>query len=159
MPRRCTICDHPSYEAINERLVGAESLRKIAGRYSVSKSALLRHKADHLPASVLKAAAAEEEISGGNLLGRLTKLNQETTSILREARTAKDNSMALKAIARAEKQLEFEGRLLVKLNEDATVSVTEMPEWQNLRLVILKALEPHPAARQAVIGAIINVGA
>jgi hypothetical protein len=41
-------------------------------------------------------------------------LNRETAAILGEARTAgpKNNDLALKAIAREEKQLDFERRLL-----------------------------------------------
>jgi hypothetical protein len=155
MPRKCTICNHESQEAINAALLGPESLRGIASRWSVSKTALLRHKADHLPASVVKAVEVEQEISGGKLLERLTALNRETALILREARTTKDNQLALKAIARAEKQLEMEGRLLGELNADTTVDMTQSPEWQDLP--ILRALEPHPAARLAVLGAIRNV--
>ena len=104
MPNTCTVCKHPSRDAINAALLGPDSLRKIAARWSVSKTALLRHKAAHLPAAIVKAAAVKEEISGGKLLDRLTTLNRETASILREARTAetKDNQLALRAIARAE---------------------------------------------------------
>ena len=159
MPRKCTICNHGSREEINAALLGAESFRTIASRWSVSKTALLRHKADHLPASVVKAAEAKEEIRGGKLLERLLEFHRETAEILREARTTKDNQLALKAIARAEKQLEIEGRMLGELNADATVNVTMLPEWQELRGAILLALEPHPAARQAVLGAIENVSA
>jgi hypothetical protein len=123
----------------------------------VSKTALLRHKADHLPATIVKAAEVKEAISGGSLLDRLTALNQETASILREARTAgltKDSPLALKAIARAEKQLELESRLLLELNQGASVDLTQTPEWQSLRSAILLALEPYPAARAAVLEAI-----
>jgi hypothetical protein len=157
MPRTCTICKHGNREAINADLVGAESLRKIAGRWSVSKTALLRHKADHLPAAVVKAVAVEEEISGGKLLDRLKALHRETILILQEARGAgtKDNQLALKAVARVEKQLELEGRLLAQLDERAApVDIAQTPEWQDLRLAILLALESYPAARQAVVGAI-----
>jgi hypothetical protein len=154
MSRTCTICNHQDREAINVALLGTESLRNLAGRWSVSKTALLRHKAEHLPASLVKAVEVEQEMSGGKLLERLTDLNRETAAILREARTTKDNQLALKAIARAEKQLEFEGRLLGELNANTAVNVTLMPEWQDLRVKILRALEPHPAARLAVLGAI-----
>ena len=126
--RTCTVCGHHDRDAINAALLGSESLRNIAARYIASKSALLRHKKNHLPAAVVKAAAVEEVISGGKLLDRLKELNRETASILREARTAgtKDNQLALKAIARAEKQLVLEGQLLGELNEGATVNITSV---------------------------------
>ena len=158
MSQTCTICKNQNRESIEAALLGTESLRKIAARWSVSKSALLRHKAQHLPAAIVKAAAIKEEISGGKLHDRLMALNRETASILYEARTAdtKDNQLALKAIARAEKQLVLEGQLLTQLNEDPAVDLTQAPEWLTLRAEILLALEPHPAARAAVVKALEN---
>lgn len=49
MPRRCTICIHPARATIGDGLVAGQSLRDIAGRYALSKSALDRHKASHVP--------------------------------------------------------------------------------------------------------------
>jgi hypothetical protein len=161
MPRTCTICKHQSQEAINDALLGSESLRNISARWSVSKSALLRHKADHLPAAVVKSVELEQAISGQKLLERFMEVRRETMSILREARTTgtKDNQLALKAITRVEKQLEIESKLLGKLNQGNSVDLAVTPEWQNLRLAILLALEPHPAARAAVLEAIQSEGA
>ena len=95
-------------EAIDAALLSTDSLREIAARWAVSNRPHTAQRA-HLPTAVVKAAAIEEVISGGKLLERLKELNRETASILREARTAgtKDNQLALKAIARAEKQLEL----------------------------------------------------
>src|SRR5579862_4257405 len=120
MPRTCTVCKNPNREEIEADLLGTESFRATAARWSVSKSALLRHKEHHLPAAIVKAAAAKEEIHGGKLLERLTELNRETALILREARTAstKDNQLALKAIARVERQLVLEGQLLAEMKDD-----------------------------------------
>lgn len=156
MPQPCSICKNQNREAIEADLLGTESSRTIATRWSVSKSALLRHKAGHLPKAILKAAAAKEEFRGNNLLERLKELHRETSLILREARTAgkKDNSLALKAIARFERQLLIEGQLIAEMKEDPAVDLTLAPEWQNLRAAILLALEQHPAARAAVLQAI-----
>ena len=70
--------------------------------------------------------------------------------VLREARQSKDHELRLKAIARAEKQIEFEGRLLGELQDGATVNVAIMPEWLALRAALLAALAPYPEARLAV---------
>src|ERR1700733_15280277 len=162
MPQTCSICKNKNRELIEAALLGSEPLRAIASRESVSKSALVRHRAGHLPAAGVKAAAAKEEISGGKWLEQLTGLYRETVSILREARTAgstKDNTLALKAIARAEKLLVLGNQLLGQLNEGAVVDIAATPEWQGLRVSILLALEPYPAARIAAAGAIKNAGA
>jgi hypothetical protein len=62
MPRTCTVCTHPERAAIDATLVSgpSESLRTIADRRSVSKTALIRHKADHLPAHLATAREAAE---------------------------------------------------------------------------------------------------
>jgi hypothetical protein len=161
MGRTCTICNHKDHESINSALIGSESLRTIADRWSVSKTSLLRHKADHLPATLVEAVAAAAVAEGDNLMDRLRQLSRETTSILAEARTAgsKDNNLALKAIGRAERQLELMRRLLGEYQAGGSVNLEESPEWQELRTAILLALEPFPEARLAVAKAVKNVGA
>jgi hypothetical protein len=54
MPRRCTICDHPTREAIDQALVARQSLRDIARHYHLSKSALARHKESHALPTLIK---------------------------------------------------------------------------------------------------------
>ena len=63
----------------------------------------------------------------------------------------------MKAIARAEKQIELEGRLIGELSEGQTINILVAPEWLNLRVVILRALEPYPEARIALAAAIAEV--
>jgi hypothetical protein len=161
MSRTCTVCANPQREGINAALISLESIRAISTRFGVTPSALQRHKAKHLPATLVKAAAVAEIADAGTLLDRLKSLNRETAAILREVRAddTKNNDVALKAIARAEKQLELEGRLLGELNEGSTVNVVLTPEWSAIRAAILKALEPYPAARFAVAGALTNASA
>jgi hypothetical protein len=120
---------------------------------------LNRHK-KHIPARLAKASEAAEVIQADTLLARLLSLNAETMAILREARAGriKDNELALRAIARAEKQLELQGKLLGDLNDTPTVNVLmAAPEWLTLRSTIILALEPYPQARTAVLEA-LSVG-
>ncbi|MHA1152136.1 MAG: hypothetical protein ACTSQ7_05625, partial [Alphaproteobacteria bacterium] len=60
MPRVCTICTHKSRAKIDKTLVVGEKFRHIAAQFSVSTSALVRHRDDHLPAALVKAQAATE---------------------------------------------------------------------------------------------------
>ena len=59
MPRTCSICEHPKLEQINKAVMRQHSLRWIAARYEVSKSALGRHMKIHLPAAVKEIQKAE----------------------------------------------------------------------------------------------------
>jgi hypothetical protein len=54
MPRRCTICDHPTRDAIDRALVAGQALRDIAGQYHLSKSALARHKERHAHPALIR---------------------------------------------------------------------------------------------------------
>jgi hypothetical protein len=61
MPRVCTVCRHDERAAIERALVANEPYRSVMVRYGLSKAALIRHKADHLPAALLAAQAAADE--------------------------------------------------------------------------------------------------
>jgi len=117
MPQVCTICRHASRDEIDQALIAGESFRNIAKRYGTSATALFRHRSRDLPTALVKAKDASETVRADTLLERLKALNTETLTILREARATgtRDNELALKAIARAERQLELEARLLGEL--------------------------------------------
>lgn len=154
MARNCGICSHEQREEINASLLSGTSLREISERFgNFSIAALHRHKQKHLPQKMVKAAEAAEVVEAGTLLDRLKALNRETAAILKEARGRNDDR-ALRAIARAEKQLELEARLLGELNEGVRVSLTTSPDWLATRSAILRAIDPYPEARRAVLEAL-----
>ena len=154
--------------------MGSEPFRHIASHFGTSTTALQRHKRDHIPALLAKSQQAEEMArstalahqahrqnqrditQADSLLDRLLALSQETLAILQEARegSIKDNMLALKAIARSEKQLELQARILGELQDVSSVNVVISPEWQGLRATILQALRPYPEARSAVAKAL-----
>ena len=100
-----------------------QPLRDIAGRFRTSRSALLRHKKADIPATLVKVRQAQEEVRAETLYDRLRAINRETQAILEEARESGSLSIALAAINRVERQLEFEARLLGQLNEATKVAV------------------------------------
>ncbi len=62
MALRCSVCDHPKIVDINKGLAdGSLSLRDAKGQYGLSKSAMGRHLADHLP-MVLQRAAERQAV-------------------------------------------------------------------------------------------------
>ena len=67
--RKCTVCTHPDREAIEKAIVGGnETIRDIARRHGLDKSAVARHKAKHLAAAVARgkelAVEAHERLVG-----------------------------------------------------------------------------------------------
>jgi hypothetical protein len=156
MPRVCTVCTQEHRKAIDQALVNGDSFRDIAGRFTVSRSALERHKASHLPAALTKAAGAAEIAHADNLLGEMEKIQKTTLYILNVAGKSGDLRTALLAVGQARKNLELLARLTGELAEQqTTVNVlVASPDWLRLRSAILAALDPFPDARWAVLEAL-----
>ena len=63
MPRRCTICDHTDRTDIDHALMHGTAFRHIATQYALSTGALQRHKAEHLPQVLTRAAEDGERLT------------------------------------------------------------------------------------------------
>jgi transposase-like protein len=149
MPRRCTVCDHPKRQGIDEALVSGAPYRGVAKRFGLSESAVYRHKTEHLPAHLLKARKAEEVAQAHDLLEQVW--HTHALDILGRAEQAGDLRTALATISQAQGNLDLLGKLAGELDERSMVDLIVSPEWLELRAVIAGALEPHPAARSAVL--------
>jgi hypothetical protein len=119
MPRTCTVCRHQNRNDIDLALIRPDSLRDIALRYGTSKSALERHRDKCLPKHLLRAKEDSEIRSAAALVNELRELASKTGEILTRAMREKNGDLALKAIARLERQLELKARLLDELEERA----------------------------------------
>jgi hypothetical protein len=167
MPRACTICQHPERAEIDKALASGESYRGISRTYfgsAKAEDALSRHKAEHLPATVAKAAAVQQVDdargavdAGLDVVSQLRAINGVTLAVLKEARERHDGELALKAVDRVQRQIELQAKLLGDLDERPQVNILVAPEWIELRTVLLKALQSHPEARQAVAAVLIGV--
>ena len=154
MPRQCSICTHTERDALNTALIAREPFRIIADRYGLSHQALMRHKAEHLPAVMVKSEQAKETALADDLLGQVKHLRNKAISILGKAEAAGDLRTALMGIREAracvELLLEVEG----ELNRAPVVNILVAPEWLLARAVLVKALQPYPEARTAVAAAL-----
>ena len=154
MPRRCTVCDHSERNGIDQALVTGAPYRSVAKRFSLSESAVYRHKTEHLPVHLLKAREVEEAASADDLLDQVRNLQAHALDILERAEKAGDLRTALAAISQARGNLELLGKLAGELDERPVVNLNISPEWLELRTVIVGALEPHPAAHRALLRAL-----
>jgi predicted nucleotidyltransferase len=157
MSRTCTICTHPQRHAIEKALVAGGAYRDIAGQYGLTKSAVERHKAEHLPVALVAAAGAEETRQALDVLQQLKTINAAALTVLRDARAGQDGDLALKAIDRIQRQIELQAKLLGDLDERPVVNVLISPEWHALRGCIVVALAAFPEARVALAG-VLDVG-
>ncbi len=123
MPRRCTVCDHPERHGIDETLVTGAPYRSVAKQFSLSESAVYRHKTEHLPAQLLKAREVEEVALADDLLDQVRHLQGHALDILERAENAGDLRTALSAISQARGNLELLGKLAGELDERPVVTV------------------------------------
>ncbi len=157
MPRVCTICTHKSRPEIDQTLIARRPFRDIAGQYGVSKSALVRHHDDHLPAALVKAQDATEAAQADALLAQVVDLRDKALAVLGKAEEADDLRAAVSAIREARGCVDLLGKLAGQLKDAPTVNLILMPEWRQLQVAILAALEPHIEARLAVASALSEI--
>ncbi len=154
MAQSCTICTHPQRRAIDAALVADASLRDIAGQFDVSKSAVDRHKAEHLPAHLVKAHEQEDIRQAIDVVRQLKAINQATLGILKEARDMRKHAIALMAIDRVQKQIELQAKLLGELQQEGTTNIVINQQVAAYTAVLMHALAPFPDARAAVAAAL-----
>jgi hypothetical protein len=159
MPRTCTVCSHPDRAEIDAALAAGDALRNVAKRCSVTASALFRHKRDHLPGHLLKAAEEEDLAQAIDVVRQLKAINAACLEILQKSRADGKHSISLRAVDRIHKQIELQARLLGELQDAGPqVNVLVAAEWHQIRVQVFQALEPYPEARAAVAGALVNHG-
>jgi len=122
MPRSCPICDHEDLDEINAALASNERIRTIAERWSVRKTALMRHRNEHLPYSAIEAKEAEakeaeEDVLGDDLLDQVRDLQERALATLEEAEEAEELNAALRAIREVKGDLELMTDPLNELDE------------------------------------------
>lgn len=151
MPRKCTICAHPDREDIDQALVAGDlSYRAIADRFGIARSSLIRHKTNHLPATLAQAQEAQEVARAGDLLSQLGQLRAEAQRIKNKAEAAGDFRTALTGIRELVRIVELMAKVSGELQEAQTVNVLIMPQWVTIRAALVGALGPYPEARAAV---------
>jgi hypothetical protein len=143
MPQPCSICTHPDRVAIDKEIASDAPNRRIATQYGLSEAAVRRHKKDHLPDKLVKAAEAREIKEAGSLYDELMEVTKETKAILKEMRKKghdKDNRGALAALQRLEKQIELQSRLMGAIRPDQVTVQTIIQESNMVTDIFIEAL-------------------
>ncbi|MGH3056612.1 MAG: hypothetical protein ACRDPP_00050 [Gaiellaceae bacterium] len=87
MARVCTICSHEQQSSIEAALLDGLPETSISAQYGVSRSALARHRKNHLSPALWRALERREDLSAEALIGRLDALAMRLGSY--EARAAR----------------------------------------------------------------------
>ncbi len=125
MPQVCTVCRHENRESIDHALLGRQPLRTIADHWSVSKTALIRHR-PHIAKALATTHEAQELVKSGTLMlgvqvahERSERLYTSAEAILSRALEASDLRGALQAI-RAAVDVMGEAREYLRLQGEIT---------------------------------------
>jgi len=155
--RKCTICSHDERHQINVALVHREPYRHIASRHNVSTGALQRHSREHLPALLVKACEAIEGDDAESLASELIKVKEGVHRLRGKAEDEGDIRAALIGCDKALKALELQAKIEQLIQTTPTFNIQLNTEWIELRTAILRALEPHPKARESFLKALSSV--
>jgi hypothetical protein len=167
MTRPSSITKHPDRAAIERDLAIGLPVRRLAKKYGLGKDALHRHR-KKLPPQ-LKAAMAAQALRPGVDLeqlriteseGLLVHLAAQRAKLLlwQDACASSEQFQVASAIsAQVHRNLELVGKYLGEFavhHVTANVSMLISPEYLELRSTLLRALQPYPEARAAVVEAI-----
>ena len=140
------VCIHSEREKIDKDLIAGLSFRKISRRFKIDKSSLFRHKAKHLPVTLIKAEDAREIESSENLWDQIEWLRSKALSISRKAEEREDYRAGLAAIRELVRIVELTGKLRGDLSTQP-VNIVVNPQWIELRTKIVTTLEDFPDAK------------
>jgi len=166
MGRKSKIEAHPQSEEIIKRLASGEEYSKIVQDFpDISWFDLDYYQKNKLPellskSNDLKSLADEIEQAdvhkGDTYLQLIIGLQKKALDAL-EQQDASSNPKAWAMVSReARGYLELLGKALDRIRDTppAQITIINNPEWVELRTLIIGALEPYPAAREAVVHAI-----
>ena len=153
MARQCSICTNEQRDAIDQALIAGTGYRKIAEQFGVSPAALSRHLRRHLVALL----AGRQEVDADNLLGQVANLQRQAQVIKDTAEEKGELRTALAGIRELVRIVELLAKLRGELDTRPVVNVLLSSEWVTVRAVLLEALSPYPAARQAAAAALLEV--
>lgn len=150
----CSVCKRKDVEKINHDLFSGQYTQiQVAEKYKITPSTICRHKA-HTRTQLIQAGEAtpRDQMSA---IQRVNELDKEADRILKNARKKGDNTTALRALKEMRELISLAARLNGELNQNVIHNHLHIsPEWAVLRGVILKALEPYPDARKALLTAL-----
>jgi len=154
MARHCNVCDHPSKDSINTRLINGVPDTVIAKEFGVSRDSVRRHRETHLPQLMLMGDKIREITNADVLLLRSEELYNKAWELLRKAESTGDIKTAMSGIGQASRVIELLARLLGEIKDTKVVNVMAHPDTKELLQIVVEALSGYPEAKQSVLEAL-----
>lgn len=153
MPKPCKFCNHNDRQSLEEALLNQDiTQQKVASILGVNRSSVSRHMRNHVRKAVAEAISQDKELEDGlNVTSQLIEINRAAREILSEARAKGDNYLALGAIARVEKQLELQAKLLGDIATGINIQIIQSPQFVEFKALILGILDTYPEVKTLVV--------
>ena len=150
---RSTVAVHPERSRIEAKLRQGVPVTHVAEEFNLSRQAVSRAKA-----RLLARPAGQGDADRVAMMRQVRVLYDSTIDLMTRAKNANAPRSFLAATGEARKVLALMSKILGLLNEPAAapVAVTVNVDIAELKQVILVALTPYPAARQACAAALIE---
>lgn len=117
------------------------------------RSAELETIKEEVVAEVKEGMAARLENAAG-FIGQLKEVRAKAASLLDRAEASQDMRAAGTFLKELREQIKLMAELEGKLAAQPQITIINNSEWVELRTLIIGALEPYPAAKEAVVHAI-----
>ena len=154
MARKCSVCQHPEIDKINQRIASGESHRSIARRFGFSSSTVDRHVKNCLSKQLLAAeeakAQAGEATHGERLLQRAEAYESKALQLMITAETHGDIRAAIAALRETRECMKTLAQLLGELKTGDTYNIIQSPVFMRIKVVMMQVLEPYPEAALAL---------
>ena len=159
MPKPCRFCNHADRQSLEKGILQQTITQQgVADILGVNRSSVSRHMRDHVQKAVAEAISQDKELEDGlNVTRQLIEINQAAREILSEARAKGDNYMALAAIARVEKQLELQAKLLGDIATGINIQIIQSPQFVEFKTLILDILNDYPDVKTQVVDSLRGI--
>lgn len=169
MAKPCSVCQHPDRAQVEIGLANDIALRILAQKYGLSFTQLSKHRTNHMDEQTLlrlriRGRRSDEElaqirdIESKSLLDHLVWQRARLYSNADAAKAIGDAAGERAALAEAGRASERIGKLLgelgahITINQN-TVNLIAMPDYHQLRTLLVQALRPFPEVYPAAIAA------
>src|SRR5262249_18445908 len=164
----CTVCKHRERAGIDLGIARGVSSTALARRYGLHHDAILRHGKNHLPPQLRAQLIAGpdldidlnklKETESQSLLANLVAIRHRLFATLDTAEECGDGNMISRIVGQLHHNLEVTGKLLGDLNVGHTTNnILVLPEYVELRVALVNALQPYPEAARAVSAALHTI--
>jgi hypothetical protein len=127
--RHCSICGHSRKDDINVALAAGLSNRDASERFVLTKSAIFRHRQDHLPVGLVEAEKKRQLREAEEFLVALEELHALTAGALKTAKEAGDLTAIARLVVASKGIIETSARLTGELRDTSPTQVAVVLKW------------------------------